>query len=146
MTTQINIFEKAARVGLRLDSTRGQLSVEDLWKLPLTGNNLSLDGLAVDLFEQLQKTSTKSFVNKVVEDKSFLQLKFDIVKHIIDVKVEERDKVKKAKEAAAERAKLMDALANRQQDKYNNMSEDDILKRLGELEGVENSTTSLDKA
>lgn len=95
------MFEKASRIGLRFDTPQGLLTVEDLWKLPLTSTRTgraNLDDIAVALFRQLKESDTESFVKKIATKSDTTQLAFDIVKHIIDVRMAEDEA------AAAQRA------------------------------------------
>lgn len=107
-----NIFEEATRQGLRYETSKGSLSVEDLWNLPLTSNiaaKPNLDDIAKVLYKNLKDTSNEvSFVTPAVKSNYAQQLKFDIVKHIIDVLVAERNA--KA-EATARREKKQELLA-----------------------------------
>lgn len=95
------MFEKASRFGLRYETPQGLLTVEDLWKLPLTSyrpGRASLDDIAVGLFRQLKESDNESFVKKAAKKDDSTQLAFDIVKHIIDVRMAEDEA------AAAQRA------------------------------------------
>ena len=82
----MSTFEKATKLKLRFESPKGLLSVEDLWDLSLT----NLDGIAIGLFNQLNSGKAVSFVGGGQVSDEIPQLKFNIVKHIIDVKVAER--------------------------------------------------------
>ena len=101
-----NIFEKAARQKLRFNTNRGPLTVEQLWDLPLRGD-LSLDSIAVGLDKEVRSEAPRSFVDSASTGNVLLELKFDIVKHIIEVRMEE-NKRKVAKQAEAQQAKLLD--------------------------------------
>jgi hypothetical protein len=82
------MFEAASRLKLRFASQVGQLSVEDLWDLPLTSaTKPNLDAIAVELNRQLKGTE-ESFVSTGKKN-AVLELKFEVVKHIIDVRVTE---------------------------------------------------------
>lgn len=86
------IFEQASRIKLRFETSKGLLTAEDLWDLPLTSQNkANLDGIAVGLFQQLQASpvSALSFVNKEQKADAKVQLAFDIVKHVIDTRLVE---------------------------------------------------------
>ena len=108
------MFEKATRLRLRFDTQRGSISVEDLWCLPLTGS-VSLDGIAIGLHKRLRETETSvSFVKPAEPDSEELQLRFDIVKHILDVRVKERDDAKTASERAGKKQQLLEILARKQ--------------------------------
>ena len=89
MTTNTEtLFEAASRQKLRFDSKVGQLSVEDLWDLPLTSaTKANLDQIAVELNRQLKGTE-ESFVSTGKKN-TVVELKFEIVKHVIGVRVAE---------------------------------------------------------
>ena len=84
------MFETAARLKLRFDSVGGQIATEDLYDLPLiSANKASLDKIAVNINRQLRETATESFVVDTPKADTMLQLKMNIVKHVIAVKKEE---------------------------------------------------------
>ena len=88
MSTTESLFEAASRLKLRFASQVGQLSVEDLWDLPLTSaTKPNLDAIAVELNRQLKGTE-ESFVSTGKKN-AVLELKFEVVKHIIGVRVAE---------------------------------------------------------
>lgn len=135
----MNIFEQATRLKLRFntESKRGELNVEQLWELPLTSeNDVSLDGLAVKLASKIQNQSVVSFVNATKHNKDFEldKLRFDIVKHIIDVRIAEREQRKVNNERLAEIETLKQALDARKALELQNLSAEEIQKRIDELQ------------
>ena len=127
-----NLFEIATRKQYRFNSQVGALSVEDLWNLPLTSTrSASLDAIAKELHSQL-KEETVSFVTPSVSDNTVVQQKFDIVKHIIDVKVAERDAAKLAAENATKKQKILSLIAQKQDEQLSGSS-------LEELQALANS-------
>ena len=127
-----NLFELATRKQYRFNSQVGALSVEDLWNLPLTSyRSASLDAIAKELHSQL-KEEVISFVTPSVSDNTVVQQKFDIVKHIIDVKVSERDAAKLLAENAAKKQKILSLIAEKQDEKLSEAS-------LEELQALANS-------
>ena len=130
-----NIFEQASRQALRFTSTKGLLMTEQLWTLPLTSaNGVSLDGLAIGISRELRELEQDSFVaTKPNPAKAELALKLDILKHIIGVKVAERDEAAAKSERAAKRQKLLAALEAKQNEALTGMSVEDIQKQLDEL-------------
>ena len=132
------IFETGTRLRLRFTTTKGDVSIEDLWDMPLTAvgvnNKFDLDNLALSLENELGTTATKSFVKKTVNKNGIIQLKFDIVKYIIEVKLAEAEVAKNAKEKKAKKTKLLELLAQKRDDALGAMSEEDILKELESLE------------
>lgn len=77
------IFEKASRIKLVIKASNGVLKVEDLWDLSLE----ALDAIAKSLNKQIKDGTEESYIKAKTETNTLLQLRFDIVKHIIDVKL-----------------------------------------------------------
>lgn len=112
MTTETqNMFEQASRQKLRFDTGVGLLTVEDLWALPLstTNNKPNLDAIAVELNKALKGTE-ESFVSNKKKD-AILQLKFDLVKHIIDTRMQEIDAKTKEAQRSAQIGKIDELIA-----------------------------------
>jgi hypothetical protein len=109
-------FIQATRTKLRFASTRGLLSVEDLWDLPLTStkNQPDLDSIAVDLYTRMQTQPTISFVNSSPTNSPTDELALDIVKYIINIRMEE-DKLKLAKAQAAQKKQQLLSIMERKQ-------------------------------
>ena len=129
----MNLFEYATRNGLRFEGDKGLYSVEDLWNLTLT----ALDKLAVQLNNQITASSKVSFVSpKSIKDKELelVQYKFDIVLHIINVKVQERDEAKLKAEKAKVKQQLLSLKYEKEQDVLKGMSMEEIEQKLKELE------------
>lgn len=134
----MSIFEQASRLRVRFDSTQGALSVEDLWDLPLTSktNKANLDDIAKALHKQLQTSDEVSFVQRsVTSDKNARDaLKFEIVKHIISVRLEENEVAAKARQNAEKKQKILEILAERQDSALKDASDDDLKRMLSELQ------------
>jgi hypothetical protein len=111
------MFEKATRLALRFaTATQGLVSTEDLWNLPLTAaaGKTSLDQVAVALFKQLKSGDDVSFVTTTKKSDAVTQLKFDIVKHIIDVRVAEAEENAKKKANADKKQQLLGLIASKE--------------------------------
>lgn len=133
----MNIFEQATRQALRFSSNRGELSTEQLWDLPLTSRQgFDLDSVAKEVNQRLKSVTEESFVTKSQNPaKDSLELKLEILKHIIAVKLKEDEDRRNAAERATERQKLLDILAEKQDSALKELSVEDIQKRLAELQG-----------
>ena len=130
-----NMFERATRAKLRFESSKGPISVEQVWDAPLTSRNgFSLDEIAKQAKRELDAISEESFVQQVSPLKNVAVLKLEVVKHIIAVKLAEKESSDKRAERAELRKQLLQALAEKQTDEIKNMSVEDIQKRLTELE------------
>lgn len=108
------MFEKASRLKLRFDTGKGQLAVEDLWDLPLSGNGANLDKIAIALSRQLREENVESFVRKAPKDTSALQLQFDIAKHIINTRLAEQELAANRAAAKAKKDKILEIIARKQ--------------------------------
>ena len=121
------IFEQATKMKLRFATARGQATVEDLWDIPLTGTTgYSLDDVAKTLNKVIKQTAEESFVVKKKRADATLELKMDIVKHIISVKLAERKAAKKAVEAKSLKDKAIAILAERQDEGMNDLSDKEL--------------------
>ena len=109
-----NIFEQASREALRFDSPKGQLHVEDLWRLPLQSatGKANLNDLAIALNKKIVEGSI-SFVEPSTAPNKELQLKFDVVRHIINVRVAEAKIEREASDRAAQKQKILEILARK---------------------------------
>lgn len=136
MNTNTN-FEKATRLRLRFNvGTLSNLTVEDLWSLPLTGNKgNSLDALAISLNKKLSDETPKSYVTKTVtQTDTTTQLSFDIVKHIIDTRLAEQEAQQNKLIKNAQRAQLEELKNQKKLAELQNLTIEEIDQRLKELE------------
>lgn len=110
------MFEKATRLKLRFETVVGDLTVEDLWDLPLTSRTgrANLDDLARGLHRELKEAEETSFVVKASAADERLQLAFDVVKRVIDVRLAEAEAEKLAGENRARKQKLLSLIAEKQ--------------------------------
>lgn len=131
-----NLFEIASRRKYRFPSVVGELTVEQLWDLPLTSTRgACLDNVAKAVSGNLKSISDESFVVTTPNPrKGELENMLEIVKHVIAVKIDERKRADAAADRADKRRKLIEALANKQDDAIRNLSEDEIRAKLAELD------------
>ncbi len=124
------MFEKATRLKLRFETTRWTISVEDLWDLSLT----DLDAVAISLHKLLrQADGTVSFVTPVAPSNDVLQLKFDIVKHVLDLRVKERDEAKMANERANKKQQLLEILSRKENAALEGKSSEELTAMINSL-------------
>lgn len=110
------MFEKATRLALRFSSKVGHISTEDLWNLPLTARNKNsacLDDVARAIYAEMKDHETVSFVTESTGPDNILQLKMDIVKHIIKIKLAEAQAARTDAENKTKREKLMRIIAEK---------------------------------
>ena len=131
-----DIFEKATRQALRFDLPNGQLSVEELWQLkPTKRNGKLVDDLAdyeETLEEQLVKFSASTRRKRATKsaEQERLELQFEIVSYILNVR--EADQLA-AKEAATKKLhndKILSLIAKKQEDNLGELSVDELTAML----------------
>jgi hypothetical protein len=132
-----NMFENAARNKTRFDTSVGSISVEDLWDLPLASGNKSatLDNVARGISRELKAETEESFVvTSTNRKKKLLESKLEIVKHIIQVKLDEAETARNRIARNEEKKKLLEILAEKETQSLASMDVDDIRKRIAELD------------
>lgn len=128
------MFEKASRLRLMFDTSRGSFSVDDLWELPLTSaKSPNLDDIAKALYKQLKSGDDVSFVDPARKSDETIQLKFDLVKHIIDTRLAENQAVLLEKQRAEKKQKIMGIIAAKQDESLQSMSMEDLQKLMADL-------------
>lgn len=130
------MFEKATRLRLRFETAKGFLSIEDLWDLPLQTtrvNGVSLDQIAIELNRELKDAATVSFVDDAPKGNEELQLKFDIVKHLIDVRKAENAAIAVERERAATKQRILEIIAKKQDSVLENASIEELQEKLASL-------------
>lgn len=121
------MFEKASRLKLRFATERGNLTAEDLWDLPLTSNrNVNLDDIAKGLSREVKESATESFVHKATSASEALELKFDVVKRVIEVKLAEREAAALKSEAAEKKQRILGIIAKKKDEKLEGSSLEEL--------------------
>lgn len=128
------MFEKASRSKIRFDSPKGLLSVEDLWDLPLTSNSgkANLDDIAKDIARKVNADEV-SFVNKEHKTNDEIQLKFDVIKHIIDIRLIEQEAAKKVRENTERKQQILAIIAQKENEKLSNSSIEELRQMVAGL-------------
>lgn len=137
----MNIFEIASRKKFRFSSTFGDITTEQLWELPLTAKaghgDFDLDKVARAVNTELRAVTEESFVQVNPDPrKGDLEVKLEIVKHIIASKIEEQERAKDRAARHEKRKKLLEALAEQENKELASKSKDEILKELEELDAA----------
>lgn len=124
------MFEIATRLKLRFESNKGLLTIEDLWDLPLTSQTgkSNLDDIAKGIHKQLKNNDDFSFVTPKETNNSSIQLQMDIVKHIINVRISERDNAALEAERKAKKQKILEAISKKQDDALSGASLEELQK------------------
>jgi hypothetical protein len=106
-----------------------------LWKLPLIGQNgkASLDELAKKYHNKIKNAEQPSFVEDTSLADALMQLRFDIILHIIKVKKDEQLESIRHKEMAAKRQKIMELIERKQDEALSEASIDELRTMLDAL-------------
>lgn len=124
------MYKKALKMKLRFATTKGKLATEDLFDLSL----VDLNNLAITLDKKLSETPRKSFISDIAPDTQEDELRFNIVKDVITIKLAERNAAQNAKAKAAEKAQLMEILHRKKNEALENLSVAEIEAKLASLE------------
>ena len=124
------MFEKASRQKIRFETSKGLLTVEDLWELPLTAQNgrLCLDDIARSLHNQLKDSEEISFVTPAKTSDGSLTLAFDIVKHVIATKLTEAEARRNEQDAREKKQKIMAIIDQKKDQALSEMSVEELSK------------------
>lgn len=112
------MYKLAAQQGLRIQTERGALSVEQVFTLPIP----ELDKLAVKLEKEYKDSGEKSFIVKRTAKDKTAKLSFDIVLDILTTKVEVDDAAKTAQANRAHNQKIDTLIAEKEEGDLKNMS------------------------
>lgn len=128
MEKTINLFEIATRKKFRFPY-KGMISVEDLWVLSV--NNLDTVFKALNA-ESKQENEESLLATKSAED-TILDMKINIVKHIVNVKLAEANERQLAAAKREQKRKLEELIANKQDEALQNKSVEELQEMLAAL-------------
>ncbi len=122
------MFDKGTRTKVRFDSPQGLLTLEDLWDLPLTSNRskANLDDIARGLYKQIKESDVASFVDDTKAADEVIQLKFELVKHVIDVKKAENAAVQQQRANAEKKQQILALIAQKENEQLAGQSLDEL--------------------
>lgn len=132
----MNIFEFATRNKLRFSSTRGELSIEQLWDVPLRSRDgFDLNAIAKVANRTLGNAAEENFVETTkTAEHARLETTLEVVKHVIGVKLAEEQAAKNRAAKKQEKEKLLRILAEKQDGKLSELSEQELRERIAALE------------
>jgi tryptophanase len=125
----MDTFEVATRSKFRFPF-KGLISVEDLWDLSVE----NLDNIYKVLNSQLKQAQEESLLNTRSKTDKELDVRIEIVKHIVSVKLEENAERLKAKERREQKQKIMEILQNKKETALQGKSEAELQAMLDELD------------
>lgn len=131
-----NIFEYATRNKLRFASIRGDLSVEQLWDVPLRSrDDFNLNVIAKGVSKLNKEISEENFVETIkTAVHTRCEMAFEVVKYVIETKLAEEKAAADRVAKKQEKEKLLSILAEKQDGKLSALTEKELQKRIAALE------------
>ena len=125
-----NIFVIASKLKFRYPY-KGMITTEDLWDLNLD----QLDSIYKALTKEVKASQEDSLLTTRArnENDDILDTKIEIVKYIFEEKIEAARKREAEIVNAEKKRRILEALAKKQDDAINNMTEDELRKMLEEI-------------
>jgi hypothetical protein len=132
----INLFEYATRNKLRFPSARGELTVEQLWDVPLRSRDeFNLNSIAKAASKAWKDASEENFVETTkTPEHTRRELALELVKYIIEAKLADEAADKKRAQNKLEKERLLKILAEKQAGALSELSEKELQARIAALE------------
>ena len=122
------MFEVAVRNKFRFPF-KGVISVEDLWDLSVQ----QLDGIFKTLKSQEQKAQEESLLDTRTPEDEALKTKIDIIRYIVNVKLDEAKQAEHAKENRDQKQKILGILAEKQDADLRSKTPEELQAMLNQL-------------
>lgn len=133
----MNIFELASREKFRFPSTKGELTTEQLWQLPLLDERtfFDLNSVAKAISTELKDMGEENFVQKAQTSirRPALEAKLEIVKYIIASHQQAIAEHAEASNKAETKRRLLDLLARKEDKALEELTADQIRDQLKAL-------------
>ena len=129
MNNEINVFEIATRNKYRFPYS-GQISVEDMWDLSVT----ELDKIFKTLNKQAKTAQEESLLETKTKEDETIENQIAIVRHIVSVKQKEANDRLKEKERKAQKQRIMEIMADKEDEDLKSKSTEELRKMLEELD------------
>lgn len=131
-----NAFEYATRHKLRFESSRGMLTAEQIWDVPLRSpDGFDLDDVAKRASRALKGVSEESFVeSRPNPDQERFRVALEAVKCVIDAKLDDERAAARRAKNRMEKEQLMAILAEKQAGQLSELSEKELQRRIRALD------------
>lgn len=124
----MNIFEIATRKKIRFPY-KGSASVEDLWDLPVE----ELDTIYRALNRQRKNIDEDSLLKPSSKGSSAIDVQIEIIKHIVEVREEERISNETSAIRAQEKQKILSIINAKKNEELSNKSIDELTEMVNSL-------------
>jgi hypothetical protein len=122
-----DLFERATRQKLRFETIAGNISVEDVWSLPLSSGKVNLNDLAKALNKEIKTFEEEDFVNKTSNSKNEdIKLKFDIILHVIKYQTEQAEAKERATLTLEKRRSIQALIEKKESQQLENLSIEEL--------------------
>lgn len=115
-------FKTATQQKLRFATTRGVLSTEQLWDLPIT----ELDTLVVELEKLTEQSAKKSFLSKETEKNKTAKLRFDVALEVLTARVEAQEAALAARDIKEHNERILSLITNKEDEALTKKSIDEL--------------------
>lgn len=122
------MYKQASQLKLRFNTSKGILSVEQLWDLTLT--DLAATIKAVKKVLKKDDDDELSFLTDSKATDPMNQLAFDILKDVYLTKKKANEEVREAAEIKAHNQKILQLIAEKKDDSLKGMSIEELEKQL----------------
>lgn len=137
-----NIYLSAIRRKLRFSSdqvfpgtNQAPMSTEQLMDIPLDAKSrISINSLYIETAAKLEDSQTSGLVTKPTKVNEELSLKLAILKDIFEIRTAEQDAIKNANAKAVKRQKIIDALADAEDNEFKGKTKEEYRKMLEDLD------------
>lgn len=116
------MYKLASQMKLRFQSTKGELTTEQLWDLSLE----DLDKLIVALDSEINQSEKKSYLTKTTRKGEIAKLKFDIALDVLNTRLEESKKLLLAREEKERKDKILSIIARKKEGQLEEMSVEEL--------------------
>lgn len=116
------MYKEALQKKLRFKTNKGMITTEDLFDLSLQ----NLNTLAIMLDKKISEAPKKSFIEELPAEKNDDELRFSIVKDVINTKLKARkDNIDKV-QADAQKKRILEILAKRNDEELEKKSTEEL--------------------
>lgn len=116
------MYKEALQKKLRFKTNKGMITTEDLFDLSMQ----NLDTLAIMLDKKISDAPKKSFIEELPAEENDDELRFSIVKDVINIKLKARkDNIDKA-QADAQKKRILEILAKRNDEELEKKSTEEL--------------------
>ena len=110
----MNLHKQSTRENWTFPTSKGTVSVHDLWQLPLDSEKyVSLNSVAIGLYDSLSSTTGMSFVKRKSPADTLISRKLELVQDIIATIEDEAAAKLSAKQAESHNAKIDELISKK---------------------------------